>query len=139
VKQPYNVVDNSVEPQYVTINPDYLWLSDNIPYPIPENPLINPTDYDKVLTIINRDTGMLYSMYHALQNADGTWSVTSAGWYDLSSNELRDHKRSPSFQGQLKYEEVMSGTPAIGGRIPVLQRTDCANWPIIKAGMRPSG
>ena len=106
VKHPYNIVDNSVVPQYVTgIGTN----SDNIPYPIPDDPLINPGGYDLVLIMINPQTMMMYDLYHAVQNTDGTWTASSAKWFDLTSNVLRPNRRTPNFHGRVRYDELVAG------------------------------
>ena len=127
--QPYNVVDNSVAPQYLT-SIGYQWLSDDIPYPIPEPAKLHPSDYDQVLQIYNTDTNFYYNMYHAVQVRDGTWTATLANYYDLTSNNLRlNIGRPPEGVMQFKYDEVASGTVNHALQASVAHTDDSYVWP----------
>ena len=127
--QPYNVVDNSVVPQYLT-SIDYQGISDDIPYPIPESPKLHPCDYDQVLAIYNTDTNFYYLMYHAVQARDGTWTATLANYYDLTSNNLRlNIGRPPEGVMQFKYDEVASGTVNHALQASVAHTDDSYVWP----------
>jgi len=127
--QPYNVVDNSVVPQYLT-SIDYQGISDDIPYPIPENAKLHPSDYDQVLAIYNTDTNFYYLMYHAVQARDGTWTATLANYYDLTSNNLRlNIGRPPEGVMQFKYDEVASGTVNHALQASVAHTDDSYVWP----------
>jgi len=135
--QPYNVVDNSVVPQYLT-SIGSMWLSDNIPYPIPESAQLHPDDYDQVLQIYNTDTNFYYNMYHAVQAQDGTWSASVANYYDMSSNDLRlNINRPPEGQMQIKYDEVMSGTINHAIQATISHTDDSYVWPYFHSNGEP--
>ena len=135
--QPYNVVDNSVVPQYLTsIGSE--WLSDDIPYPIPESAKLHPSDYDQVLAIYNTDTNYYYNMYHAVQARDGTWTATLANYYDLTSNNLRlNIGRPPEGVMQFKYDEVASGTVNHALQASVAHTDDSYVWPYFRSNGEP--
>ncbi|MCK9593045.1 MAG: hypothetical protein M0Q91_13655 [Methanoregula sp.] len=112
---PYNVV-NSTQPKQRLTSVTYPVYSDNIPYPIPDAPLIE-NNRDRHLLIVNPEENKLYEMYHANQSPGGTWSAGVAVVYDLSDYALRpDHTVSadaaglPILSGIIRYEEVDSGT-----------------------------
>jgi len=127
--QPYNVVDNSVAPQYLS-SISYDWASDDIPYPIPGNPKLTASDYDQVLSIYNTDTNYYYLLYHAVQAQDGTWTATLANYYDLTSNNLRlNIGRPPEGVMQFKYDEVASGTVNHALQASVAHTDDSYVWP----------
>jgi hypothetical protein len=131
--QPYNIVDNTVVPQYLS-SISYPWLSDDIPYPIPESPKLHPTDYDQVLQIYNTDTNYYYNMYHAVQARDGTWTASSASYYDMSSNNLRlNIGRPPEGELQFKYDEVASGTINHALQASVAHTDDSYVWPYFRS------
>jgi hypothetical protein len=135
--QPYNVVDNTVVPQYLT-SIDLMWLSDNIPYPIPEPAQLHPTDYDQVLQIYNTDTNFNYNLYHAVRAPDGTWSASVANYYNMSSNDLRmDINRPPEGQMQIKYDEVMSGTINHAIQATISHTDDSYVWPYFRSNGEP--
>ena len=112
---PYNIVNKTQPKQYLTSfwYPEY---SDNIPYPIPDNPLVE-TPADHHMLILDKDSNFLYEVYQANQNEDGTWLAGCAVAYDLSDYKLRpDHTISadaaglPILPGLIRYDEVDSGT-----------------------------
>ena len=71
---PYNIVNRSQEKKTVLF--DYADESDPGPYPIPENPLIEGGS-DRHMLIIDRDAMVLYELFAAEKQADGSWTAGS--------------------------------------------------------------
>jgi hypothetical protein len=135
--QPYNVVDNSVVPQYLK-HIDLMGVSDNIPYPIPENAKLHPNDYDQVLQIYNPDTDIYYDLYHAVKSSDGLWSASVANYYDMSSNDLRlNINRPPEGEMQVKYDEVKSGSINHAIQASVSHTNDSYVWAYFHSNGEP--
>lgn len=113
--QPYIVVSGNQARVPVTF--DYVAESDPGPYPIPANAPIqggpNGTG-DRHVIVIDKDHQLLYEMYLAYPNSDGSWRATSGAVFDLNSNSLRpigwtsaDAAGLPIFPGLARYEEVV--------------------------------
>lgn len=114
---PFVVVPSS-QP-LVNVDFDYDDESDPGPYPVPPNPPIEggPSgDGDRHVLIVQEDTCMLYELFDAHPNGDGSWSAGSGAVYDLNSHALRpetwtsaDAAGLPILPGLVRYEEVMAG------------------------------
>jgi hypothetical protein len=114
---PYNVVDDSVEKQAVTF--DYDDESDPGPYPIPEDPLIEGgggSDGDRHLLMLHADERVLYELYAAEKQPDGSWHAGSGAIFDLDGYALRpagwtsaDAAGLAILPGLVRYEEVAAG------------------------------
>lgn len=103
----------------VNVQFEYVDESDKGPYPIPENPPIeggeNSTG-DRHILIVDTDNCLLYELYSAYKNPDGSWKAGSGAIFDLNSNNLRpdgwtsaDAAGLPILPGLIRYEEVASG------------------------------
>lgn len=98
---------------------DYPEESDPGPYPVPANAPIEGgpnADGDRHVLVLNQETCILYELYRAFPNQDGSWDVDSGAIFDLNSNALRpdgwtsaDAAGLPILPGLVRYEEVMSG------------------------------
>lgn len=114
---PFNVVDNSVRKQAVTF--DYDDESDPGPYPIPKNPRIEGgggSDGDRHLLIVQQDEKVLYELYAAEQQPDGSWHAGSGAIFNLAGYELRpegwtsaDAAGLAILPGLVRYEDVANG------------------------------
>lgn len=114
---PYNVVDNSVPKQAVTF--DYDDESDPGPYPVPEDPLIEGgggSEGDRHLLVIQTDEHVLYEIYAAEKQPDGSWHAGSGAVFDLDGYALRpagwtsaDAAGLAILPGLVRYEEVDAG------------------------------
>lgn len=90
--------------------------SDDVGYPIPENPPIEggPNGQgDRHIIMVDRDNWMLYELYAASRNGDG-WDAGSGAVFDLNSNAVRpagwtsaDAAGLPIFPGLVRYDEVI--------------------------------
>ena len=114
---PYVHVD-STQPQ-VSVTFDYDDESDPGPYPIPTAAPIEGgpgSDGDRHVLAVERDNCILYELYYAFPQADGTWQAGSGAIFDLSSNALRpagwtsaDAAGLPVLAGLVRYDEVAEG------------------------------
>jgi hypothetical protein len=93
----------------------YASASDNVPVPIPKNPLLETASSDHGMDIIDKDSKIYYQIFNAKQAADGTWSCGSLAVFNLSGYALRpdgwtsDEAGLPPLPGTLRYDEVASG------------------------------
>ena len=114
---PYVIVPGSQSK--VAVNFMYDDESDPGPYPVPPNPPIeggDASDGDRHILMLDEDNCILYELYNAYPNGDGTWSAGSGAIYDLNSYDLRpdgwtsaDAAGLPILPGLMRYDEVDSG------------------------------
>lgn len=134
---PYVLVDGNQPKQFVTF--EYADESDNVPYPIPENPPIeggiNSTG-DRHILMIDTTNCILYELFSAYQNTNGTWRAGSGAVFDLNSNEMRpdtwtsaDAAGLPIYPGLVKYDEVASGEIKHTIRFTVPKTQRAYLWP----------
>ena len=64
---PYNIVDSTIHHQYITKFDNNGAYSDNVAYPIPNNPLFEQGSNDHHMEIIDVDEMVLYELYAAQQ------------------------------------------------------------------------
>ncbi len=103
----------------VPIHFDYSSESDPGPYPIPTNAPIEGgpnSDGDRHVAVVDRDACVLYELYHARPNADGSWDAGSGVRWNLGSNALRpdgwtsaDAAGLPILPLMVRYDEIASG------------------------------
>jgi hypothetical protein len=110
---PYTIVNGSQPKKTVLF--DYADESDPGPYPIPDNPLIEGGSDHHVL-IIDRDAQLLYELYAAEKQADGSWTAGSGAVFNLSGYTLRpsgwtsaDAAGLAILPGLVRYDEVSAG------------------------------
>jgi hypothetical protein len=114
---PYTTVPGTQEKVNVTFYYDD--ESDPGPYPIPPNAPIeggSNSDGDRHVIVVDRDNCILYEIYDAWPQPDGSWEAGSGAIYDLKSNALRpagwtsaDAAGLPILPGLVRYEEVAAG------------------------------
>jgi hypothetical protein len=114
---PYNTISGG-QPSSV-IEFYYPDESDPGPYPIPPDALIEGgagSDGDRHILIMDQDQCMLYEIYDAQPQADGSWQAGSGAVFDLKSNALRpsswtsaDAAGLPILPGLVRYDEVAAG------------------------------
>jgi hypothetical protein len=90
--------------------------SDPGPYPIPADAPIeggSQSTGDRHVIVLDRDHWILYELYNAYPNGDGSWSAGSAARFDLNSSNLRpdgwtsaDAAGLPILPGLVRYDEV---------------------------------
>ena len=93
--------------------------SDPGPYPVPTDAPIEGgagSDGDRHVLVVERDGCILYELYHAYPQTDGSWEAGSGAVFDLESNALRpdgwtsaDAAGLPILAGLVRYDEVDSG------------------------------
>jgi hypothetical protein len=118
---PYAVVGSS-QPLVPVTYLAYGDESDPGPMPIPvpppfEGPDPTATSGDRHVLVVDRDTCLLYELYTAQRQSDGSWHADSGTIWDLKSNHLRpfgwtsaDAAGLPIFPGLARYDEVAAGT-----------------------------
>lgn len=99
----------------VPIKFDYHDESDLSNYPIPPNAPIERGE-DRHILLIDRDSCVLWEIYNATPQPDGTWHAGSGAIFDLKCNCMRpdgwtsaDAAGLPIFPGLVRYDEVASG------------------------------
>jgi len=134
---PYVVVDGS-QPG-VGVSFDYADESDPGPYPIPPDAPIEGgagSSGDRHVLVVDDDNCMLYELYDAHPNADGSWHAGSGAVFDLQDHALRpagwtsaDAAGLPILPGLVRYDEVASGEIAHAIRFTAPQTRRAYVWP----------
>jgi hypothetical protein len=134
---PYNVVDAS-EPD-VNVSFDYADESDPGPYPIPPQALIeggSQSSGDRHVLVLDRGTCILYELFSAYPQPDGSWQAGSGAVFDLNSNALRtdgwtsaDAAGLPILPGLVRYDEVAAGEIRHALRFTAPQTRNDYVWP----------
>lgn len=114
---PYTTVPGTQPKVPVTFG--YSDESDPGPYPIPPNPPIeggSNSSGDRHVLVLDYDNCILYEMYYAFPQPNGSWYADSGAIFDLKSNALRpagwtsaDAASLPILPGLVRYDEVASG------------------------------
>jgi len=134
---PYTVVDGNQPEVDVVFN--YADESDPGPYPIPADAPIEGGDLssgDRHVLVLDRDACILYELYAAYPQLDGSWEAGSGAVFDLESNELRpegwtsaDAAGLPILPGLVRYDEVASGEIQHALRFTAPQTRRAYVWP----------
>ena len=134
---PYTVVDAS-EPK-VDVSFDYDDESDPGPYPIPPDALIeggSQSAGDRHVLVLDRGSCILYELFSAYPQQDGTWQAGSGAIFDLNSNALRpsgwtsaDAAGLPILSGLVRYDEVAAGEIRHALRFTAPQSRSDYVWP----------
>jgi hypothetical protein len=103
----------------VAVDFDYEDESDPGPYPIPKDPPIEggtDSDGDRHVLVVDRDNCLLYELFYAFPQTDGSWWAGSGAIFDLNSHDLRkagwtsaDAAGLPILPGLVRYDEVAQG------------------------------
>lgn len=130
---PYTIVDAN-QPLVEIHFTDYGDESDSDPMPIPPDALIEggaDSDGDRHVIVLDDENCVLYELFYAFPNDDGSWDAASAAIYDLTSHELRplywtsaDAAGLPILPGLVRYDEIEAGriNHAIRFTLPETQR-----------------
>ena len=123
----------------VAVTFDYDSESDHGGYPIPPNVPIEggpQSSGDRHVLVIDRDRCILYELYSAYPQPDGSWHAGSGAVFDLKSNALRpagwtsaDAAGLPITPGLIRYDEVAAGEIAHAVRFTVPQTRNTYIWP----------
>lgn len=104
----------------VPIKFEYRDESDLSNYPIPPNAPIeggpNAKDGDRHILLIDKDNCVLWEVFAASRQPDGSWHAGSGAIFDLKCNCMRpdgwtstDAAGLPIFPGLVRYEEIAAG------------------------------
>jgi hypothetical protein len=114
---PFVVVPGSQPKVPVTF--DYSDESDPGPYPIPPNAPIEggaSSTGDRHVLVLENTNCILYELFYAFPQANGSWRAGSGAVFDLKTNALRpagwtsaDAAGLPILPGLVRYDEVASG------------------------------
>ncbi len=123
----------------VQVSFDYSDESDPGPYPIPPNAPIEggpQSDGDRHILVIDLGSCLLYELYYAFPQADGSWHTGSGAVFDLKADKLRpsgwtsaDAAGLPIFPGLVRYDEVASGEIRHALRFTAPQTRKAYVWP----------
>ncbi|MBK7893508.1 MAG: hypothetical protein IPJ90_01120 [Anaerolineaceae bacterium] len=124
----------------VTVN--FIWWpdeSDPGPYPVPANaPIEGGPDAsgDRHVLVLDRDNCILYELYSAYPQNDGSWEAGNGAVYDLNSHALRpdgwtsaDAAGLPILPGLVRYDEVAAGEIRHAIRFTAPQTQAAHLWP----------
>jgi hypothetical protein len=113
--------------------------SDPGPFPVPRDaPIEDGSDAsgDRHVVVVDRSACMLYELYRAFPQGDGSWSASSGASYDLTSNALRpdgwtsaDAAGLPIYPGLVTYDEVASGRIRHAIRFTARDSRSAHVWP----------
>jgi hypothetical protein len=134
---PFMVVSNSQPLVNVTF--DYSDESDPGPYPIPSDAPIEggaQSSGDRHVLVLNQDNCMLYELYDAQPQTNGSWHAGSGAVFDLNSQVLRpagwtsaDAAGLPILPGLVRYDEVAAGEIRHAIRFTAPQTRNTYVWP----------
>ncbi len=134
---PYITVPGS-QPK-VGITFQYASESDPGPYPVPSNAPIeggSGSTGDRHVLVIDQTACVLYELYAAYPQLNGTWTAGSGAVFDLTANNLRpstwtsaDAAGLPIFPGLARYDEVAAGAIKHALRFTAPQTQKAFVWP----------
>jgi hypothetical protein len=134
---PFIVVSN--QPFVPIVFTDYGDESDPGPYPVPAQAPIEggpQSRGDRHVLTLDRDNCILYELYNAFPQPDGSWNASSGAIFALTSNALRpagwtsaDAAGFPIVPGLVRYDEVASGQIRHAIRFTVPQTRRAYVWP----------
>lgn len=119
----------------VPVSFEYADESDPGPYPIPHGV---PREWgsDHHVIVVDRDNRLLYEVFDAEEQTDGSWHAGSGAVFDLRSNALRpaswtsaDAAGLPILPGLVRYDEVASGTITHAIRFTAPETRRAWVWP----------
>jgi hypothetical protein len=123
----------------VSVTFDYDDESDPGPYPIPPDAPIeggSDSEGDRHVLVIDRNSCILYELFYAFPQPDGSWHAGSGAIFDLKSNALRpadwtsaDAAGLPILPGLVRYEEVAEGEIRHALRFTAPQTRRAYVWP----------
>jgi hypothetical protein len=113
--------------------------SDPGPYPVPPDVPIEggpDSDGDRHVLVVDRDNCVLYELFDAWPQPDGSWEAGSGAVFDLASNALRpadwtsaDAAGLPILPGLMRYAEVATGEIGHALRFTAPQTRRDYVWP----------
>jgi hypothetical protein len=135
---PYTTVD-SEQPLVEIIFTDYGDESDPGPYPIPSDAPVEggaDADGDRHVLVVDDDNCVLYEMFYAFPQDDGSWEASSAAVFDLNNHDLRpdswtsaDAAGLPILPGLIRYDEIEAGRIEHAIRFTLPETRRAYVWP----------
>ena len=135
---PYVVVPDS----QLKVPVAFIWWpeeSDDGPYPIPTGAPIEggpASDGDRHVLVLEEDNCILYEMYYAFPQHDGSWEAANGAVFDLNSHNLRpdnwtsaDAAGLPILPGLIRYDEIVSGEIRHAVRFTAPETQAAHLWP----------
>jgi hypothetical protein len=131
---PYLVVASSLQAKVPMVFTAYGDESDPGPMPIPAMAPVeggSSATGDRHVLVMDRDACVLYELYNAFPQTDGSWTADSAAIWDLKSDNLRpfgwtsaDAAGLPILPGLACYDEVAAGaiTHALRFTVPTSRK-----------------
>ena len=117
IGMPINYVDSMQGASLVKF--EYAAESDQLPYPVPQNPKIEggeKSDGDRHILICLSRENRLYELFSAYQESDLSWRAGSGAIFDLNAYKLRPDRFTSADAAGLpiapllvKYEEILAG------------------------------
>jgi hypothetical protein len=139
---PFNIIPGNQ--QRVRTQFDYRDESDLSNYPIPPDAAVEPGSDHHVL-LVDRDNCVLWEVFAAAKQLDGTWKAGSGAIFDLKCNCMRpggwtsaDAAGLPIFPGLVRYEEVAAGEIRHALRFTAPKTRNESVWPAQHAASRLS-
>jgi uncharacterized protein (TIGR03437 family) len=133
------VVDVPGSQAKITVKFDYDDESDHAGYPIPANVPIEggaASTGDRHVLVVDHDNCVLYELYSAYPQSDGSWHAGSGAIFDLKANTMRpagwtsaDAAGLPITPGLVRYDEVAAGEINHAIRFTAPQTRDTYIWP----------
>lgn len=134
---PYVLVKSSQPKVPVTFR--YAADSDPGPYPIPANAPIEggpSSTGDRHVLVLETDNCILYEVFSAYPQTNGSWQAGSGAIFNLKSNNLRpagetsaDAAGLPMLPGLVRYDEVLAGVINHAIRFTVPKTRNSFVWP----------
>lgn len=113
--------------------------SDDGPYPIPADAPIEggpASDGDRHVLVVDQGSCMLYELFYAFPQGNGSWEAANGAVYDLNSHDLRpdgwtsaDAAGLPILPGLVRYDEVAAGEIRHAIRFTAPQTQAAHVWP----------
>lgn len=113
--------------------------SDPGPYPIPADAPVEGGscgEGDRHVIVVQEETCLLYELYNATQQPDGSWQASSGARFDLASNDLRlaewtsaDASGMAILPGLIRYEEIAAGVIPHALRFTASTTQEAYVWP----------
>ncbi len=139
----------TAEQKKVAIKYDDASESDPGPFPIPANaPVENGPESkgDRHVLVLETDNCILYELFNAWVNPDGTWRASSGAVFPLLSHKLRpawwtssDAAGLPVLPGLVRYDEAASGEIGHAIRFTVRETLNAFVWPARHRASKLSG
>ncbi len=134
---PYTLIDGS-QPM-VPISFYYDDQSDPGPYPIPPDALIEggpDSDGDRHILLVDTDNCVLYEIFDAWPQGDGSWDAGSGAYFDLNSHALRPETWTSAdaaglsiLAGLARYDEIEAGEIRHALRFTAPETRNAYLWP----------